>query len=1063
MTGWQAVVNRRAQVPGCLHAVPAPGGRAVAVVTGNTVAVHDPLSSVLWEQPSPGGASGTVDAIWAPDGETVYVLAGGRALARDAHTGAERPLPPDLRRAVRVTAMALSGDGRTLAVGDDALGVWLFHPDVGGSRQLEGVGRSVTALAWRPGTEELCVARSQGLQFWDVGLSALVRSDTAVPLGVAWSAEGALLAVAGPAEVTLIDMADHRQRVRLPVRDRPIRTAFGRNGSTLLVGTEDGAVVVYDRYLQRIAALGTDGPGTLFTSLAVSADGTLATCDRAGEIVQWRLPDTAEAPPDDDMSGRQAVQGWAVRMAHTVGRVPVSPAAVPEVGTQLLSDTAEGRRTAVLAWQPGGGSYFVQDTRGLTRVDAVGGRTVWSTPVAVRGGLYDLEAGPAGSGLLAAATHQKTGVVRLHADADGALLAEYQGGQGLAWSPTAPPTLVFPETGPRPRRLLVLRDPRRDARGGPQDPLRVLSVEEGVGRPVWSPDGSWLAAPTEGRIVFWETATWQRAPGPGTGDRGLFAKLLAWSPDPEGRHLAVVPSKDGEPVTIYDTRTWTARRTLGPYGGYRWGPGLAWSPDGRLLAYPLHGEPGVVRLWDVTSGLELRDLRPSGRPAGGVWSVRWAPEGAAVTVGHVDGPVIRWSLPGAHAPARGTTAGPVLHGPPEQAETLLALGAAGGAAGLSVPLSTLHTLHSLIADRAPRDRAGQERARALDGQGGLAALRALHWSRAACTGIAVSLAAELPPDDRYAPVENAAAEEYTAALRAALAGAPAEANAPTVPIGRLRSVFGTVDDALLTLLAVLGPDAVALDPTLPVRLRGVRHGLVPLPPRQRRLLGVRIPLWPDGQAQGSAPSTTLAGFTRHGRLTQLPATQLALPPDLLAFRLAHSGALFRARQGALPPSPTATVIVLDTGPAVYGAVGVTLRLVAHLLASALTDGGLPCAFVTLGEVPTVRPLSRRGDLVHVWTEVSVGPGRTDAALQLATTTARTMGSMEDAAVQTVVLTHPFRAVPGRGGLRTVRVRYPGGRGRHLPADFVLETPPTAESLRTVVSGLLAEHRGARAR
>jgi eukaryotic-like serine/threonine-protein kinase len=77
------------------------------------------------------------------------------------------------------------------------------------------------------------------------------------------------------------------------------------------------------------------------------------------------------------------------------------------------------------------------------------------------------------------------------------------------------------------------------------------------------------------------------------------------------------------------------------------GVGLAWSPDGRLIATTslLHlytlGSPGPILIWDATTGQKLYALQGHTASA---WKLAFSPDGRCLATPHTDGTIILWDL-----------------------------------------------------------------------------------------------------------------------------------------------------------------------------------------------------------------------------------------------------------------------------------------------------------------------------------------------------------------------------------------------------------------------------------
>ncbi len=354
--------------------------------------------------------------------------------------------------------------------------------------------------------------------------------------------------------------------------------------------------------------------------------------------------------------------------------------------------------------------------------------------------------------------------------------------------------------------------------------------------------------------------------------------------------------------------------------------------------------------------------------------------------------------------------------------------------GLDAPCSHVRALLRLIA--APTTAAP---AAPLTSHPGLRRLSDLRWPVRSRLGLVALLLRSLPDDPTWTPPPDVTPTALKEALAEALTGEPIEPDAPPLPTAALIQAADAIDGRVLTLLMLVGPDAVAADPSLPLRLLPQASKLPALAAPRRRLLGLRLRLDRGGPAHGHGAGAERTGIDVRGDWRSLVPWQLALPDVVLRGRYVRHEMLYRARSGEEPPRLRPTVLVLDISPPTFGPVERATRLAAHVIASSLLEAGLPLVLVTAGGRGSVRTLERPSDLVDLWTLRSLEGADEAAAVRLARAMRETLAGDELAPV-VVLLSHVFfgadeDVLPEVPGLRGFFVQHPGRAVR----------PPLAEA------------------
>ncbi|CAK0765092.1 hypothetical protein CCP3SC1_440024 [Gammaproteobacteria bacterium] len=941
------------------------------------------------------GHEGIVAGIaWAPDSRRLVSGSEDRTLRLwSAADGAE------LRRIEghegAVWSVAWSPDGRVLASGAGDRTVRLWSALSGGElRCLTGHTNQVSSVVWSPDSRRLASGgRDQTVRLWSVQdgteLNCLEGSDGAI-LSMAWSPEGQCLALGSSQGVIRLWSPDDEG-------DAGASTVCPR-------ASEEGRKTVPrpNGYAERV------------WGVAWSPDGShLAAVARDGTLAMWEV--AAPLPPVSTTEVNDAVQ-WLARQAATMGRrappwIPHLPGADAVSGLGVLRVEGLQRSGApCIALHPNGRRLASAHSDGHLRCwNLMDGQLFWTSidpatenltkpsdrtqPV-----IQDLAWSPDGRSI---AVGMENGAISLWSAADGVELHRLTGHRApvssVAWSP----------------------DGDRLASGSADRTVRLWSVEGGVelrclrGHTdlvraiVWSPNGRYLASGAQDCTVRLWSVTDGRELRCLKGHTALVYSV-AWSPD--GRRL--VSGSQDQTVRLWSITDGAEQQRLEGHSSAVLS--VAWSPDAIHLASG--SVDGVVCVWNsLDAGGRGRSPLRSFLASGYTWRVAWAPGGSFLISSHAEDVIHLWNtldlLPGQTTGQAPTSAN--LFRPVDLSSLPAAL-VALHRLGIHPPLSLVHDLRTLLGGGAPPALeplfTGPEGERIQD-------LQTLGWSSAARTGLLALLLHGLP-DSRWEVPSDLTPGILRTSLAAALAGESIDPDAPPPPLAFLRQTAASLDAPLLTLIAALGPDAVAADPGLLLRLRYCVTQLPGLNPVQRHLL--RQHLIPLGIVKtdtrnmvgGSCVSSGVYGqnggnFYREMSVAPsgFPIDRMRFPPGESSFLLGPDVGFGRCRRDsewrlarqyclqlpprmegnfALRPCLRPTVIILDCSPACHGAVEGLLRPAAHALAATLRRQRLPVVLVSAGGRPTVHLLEQPADLLTFLTQRSQNPPDPVTTLAVAT-------------------------------------------------------------------------------
>ncbi len=254
-------------------------------------------------------------ATYTPDGATVLTAGiDGSVAARDPETGS---IMRRYRLGGEVLSATVSPDGSTLAAGGTAgrVALWPIDDPSAEPISVDLNGSWTQQIAFSPDGEQLAVAVDGTRGAWEQGtyhggghvrfVDPATGASTApgldfsqVPIGVAFSPDGKLLAVTADNNLVHLYDAETHERIGHPLEnvDSPMfSTAFAPNSERLATGTGSGLVLQWNVDEQTVVEPSLEGDQGLIGGVAYSPDGTLLATSRGGFSTTrlWRADDGA--------------------------------------------------------------------------------------------------------------------------------------------------------------------------------------------------------------------------------------------------------------------------------------------------------------------------------------------------------------------------------------------------------------------------------------------------------------------------------------------------------------------------------------------------------------------------------------------------------------------------------------------------------------------------------------------------------------------------------------------------------------------------------------------------
>jgi WD40 repeat protein len=535
--------------------------------------------------------------------------------------------------------MSWSPDGSRLYLGSDRL--WDFGKS---SEQRLSGHNDIRCASWNLEGSQLATGSADGtIAFWDAATGAQVGEPLAVGAAVealSWSPSGKWLAVGAGDNVSVWEVQTRDQLWRLH-HERAYRLTWSRDGQRLIVGngtllegatgreifSADSMTPAYCPDGKRLAVLSEHSPGPR----AKTPTTVILDTDTRRELVRFSGVErgTLSWSPDGQLlalsAGTGVLQVWSV--------------APPSGADGSLSPQASD-----LAWSPDGLRCVLapSDFSGRVRIHNLTHPKI------------GVEVAPTDAHVLGRSGSAQSGqVFKLACSPDGKYLATNHGGIVLhLWEVASGKRLwSFVASGKRLWRF-----------AGPADVTGIAAIERGniIHALAWAPGGRWLAsAVIDGTIKVWDTVTGKEACSFDLGARDGGHPELSWSADgnylgvcagfgtarvwevPTGKLVHSLKDRNLHSAVMSPDRKWMAVAAPGEVKlwdissgqemqpldcGSKLAQGsiLAWSPDGRYLAYLI----GDTYIWDVVARSHVRV--PGGSAPGGARHVAWNPESKQV-------------------------------------------------------------------------------------------------------------------------------------------------------------------------------------------------------------------------------------------------------------------------------------------------------------------------------------------------------------------------------------------------------------------------------------------------